>query len=132
MTTIPETHKDILQGKNFAHLATLMPDGSPQVTPVWVDLETDGTVVINTSEGRQKARNLDRDGRVALSVSDSSNPYRYIQIRGQVISKSPEDGDEVIDRLAKKYMGVDTYPNRVEGEQRVTYRIRPDRVQTMG
>ncbi|HEX6029970.1 MAG TPA: PPOX class F420-dependent oxidoreductase, partial [Tepidiformaceae bacterium] len=87
MTTIPESHRDILTGRNFAHLATLMPDGSPQSTPVWVDLEGD-LVLVNTVEGRQKARNLDREPRVALSVSDSSNPYRYIQIRGRVVEKT--------------------------------------------
>ena len=99
--TIPESHKDLLLGKNFASVATLMPDGSPQVTPVWIDF--DGTdVVFNTADGRQKARNLDRDKRVAVSVFDSANPYRYIQIRGVVIQDDRgrrhahrQDGEEI-------------------------------------
>lgn len=128
---IPESHRDILVGKNFAHIATLMRDGSPQVTPVWVDLEGD-LVVFNTSEGRQKPRNLDRDGRVALSVLDHADPYRYIQIRGVVEEKTTQGAEEHIDRLAKKYMGVDRYPYHDPAQPRVIYRVRPLHVQTMG
>lgn len=128
---IPDSHKDILLGKNFAHVATLMPDGSPQVTPVWVDFDG-GLVVFNTAEGRQKPRNLDRDGRVAISVIDHENPYRYIQIRGVVAEKTTSGADEHIDRMAKKYMGLDRYPYRNPAEQRVIYVVRPLRVQTMG
>jgi PPOX class probable F420-dependent enzyme len=96
MASIPESHRDILTGPNFAHVATLMPDGAPQVTPVWVDLEGD-TVVLNTAAGRQKARNLDRDGRVALSVHDQKNPYRYIQVRGKVVETTREGAEDHID-----------------------------------
>lgn len=129
MTTIPESHRDILTGRNFAHLATLMPDGSPQSTPVWVDLEGD-LVLVNTVEGRQKARNLDREPRVALSVSDSSNPYRYIQIRGRVVEKTHDGAEEHIDLLAKKYMGHDRYGGDKAG--RVIYKIEPEKVSTYG
>ena len=125
---IPQSHRDILTGVNFAHVATLMPDGSPQVTPVWIDVDGD-VVVFNTADGRQKARNLDRDGRVALSVHDQANPYRYIQIRGEVIEKTTEGADTHIDKMAKKYMGQDTYPFRTPTERRVIYRIRPVHVQ---
>ncbi len=129
--TIPESHKDILLGKNFASIATLMPDGAPQVTPVWVDF--DGTdVLFNTADGRQKARNLDRDKRVAVSVFDSANPYRYIQIRGVVESKTTDGADAHIDKLAKKYLDQDKYPFRQATDQRVIYRIKPERVQTSG
>ncbi len=129
--TIPESHKDILLGKNFASIATLMPDGAPQVTPVWVDF--DGTdVLFNTADGRQKARNLDRDKRVAVSVFDSANPYRYIQIRGVVESKTTDGADAHIDKMAKKYLDQDKYPFRQATEQRVIYRIKPERVQTSG
>jgi len=131
MDTIPESHKDILLGKNFAHIATSMPDGSPQSTPVWIDF--DGTyVVFNTANGRQKARNLDRDGRVAISVHDHANPYRYIQIRGVVHSKSTEGADAHIDAMAKKYLDQDKYPFRSASEQRVIYRIVPEHVQVSG
>lgn len=131
MESVPESHKDILLGKNFAHVATVMPNGNPQVTPVWVDF--DGTnVLFNTAEGRQKTRSLDRNGKVALSVTDSQNPYRYIQVRGTVVERTRDGADAHIDKLAKKYMGVDSYPNRRADEQRVIYKIRPDHVQTMG
>ena len=128
---IPESHRDILQGKNFAHIATLMPDGSPQVTPVWVSLDGD-FVLFNTAAGRQKARNLDRDGRVALSVHDQANPYRYIQVRGVVVSKTTEGADANIDSLAKKYLDLDSYPYRTPTETRVIYKIRPEHVQVSG
>lgn len=131
MASIPESHRDILAGKNFAHLATLMKDGTPQSTPVWIDF--DGTnLVFNTAEGRQKVRNLDRNGHVAVSVVDSANPYRYLQIRGRVIEKTYEGADAHIDKMAKKYMDVDTYPLRQPGEKRVIYKIAPEHVQTMG
>lgn len=131
MATIPESHKDILLGKNFAQLATLMPDGSPQITPVWVDF--DGRyVVFNTAEGRQKARNLDRDGRVAISVFDQANPYRYVQVRGKVTEKTQAGADEHIDKMAQKYLEQDRYPFRSENETRVIYKIEPEHVQVSG
>ncbi len=130
MVSIPQSHRDIFEGKNFAHIATLMPDGSPQNTPVWIDLDGD-TLVINTVVGRQKARNLDRDGRVALSVFDGANPYRYVQVRGRVAGKTT-DADAHIDAMAKKYMGLDSYPYRNDADKRVIYRIEPEHVQTMG
>lgn len=128
MATIPATHRDLIEGPNFAHLATLMPDGSPQVTPVWVDLDGD-TILVNTAEGRVKTRNLDRDPRVALSIADGQNPYRYIQVRGRVIERTHEGADAHIDKLAKKYLGQDRYPFRRPGEQRVIFRIQPEHVQ---
>ncbi len=129
--TIPESHAAIFKGKSLAHIATVMTDGSPQVTPVWVDLE-DGQVVFNTAEGRTKARNLGLNSKVALSVTDEANPYRYIQVRGTVVERTTEGADAHIDRMAKKYLGVDSYPGRNPAEQRVIFRIRPDRVQVMG
>lgn len=131
MVSIPQSHRDIFEGKNFAHIATLMPDGSPQNTPVWIDLDGD-TLVINTVVGRQKARNLDRDGRVALSVFDGANPYRYVQVRGRVTGKTTDGADAHIDAMAKKYMGLDAYPYRNDADKRVIYRIEPEHVQTMG
>jgi len=131
MVAIPESHRDILLGKNFAHIATMMPDGSPQVTPVWIDFDGE-YVVFNTADGRQKARNLDRDGRVAISVHDQANPYRYLQIRGVVASKTTEGADAHIDAMAKKYLGQEKYPMRSAAEQRVIYRVRPEHVQVSG
>lgn len=129
--TIPVSHRDIFEGKNFAHIATLMKDGSPQVTPVWIDLDGE-KVVFNTALGRSKSRNLDRDGRVAISVHDQANPYRYVQVRGVVEEKTTTGADAHIDKMAKKYLGVDSYPGRNAAESRVIYRIRPEHVQTMG
>src|SRR5260370_28649632 len=110
MAVIPENFRDVLeQKKAFAHLATIMPDGSPQVTPVWFDY-TDGMIRVNTAKGRVKARNL-RDGApVALSIMDPDNPYRYIQIRGRVKRVVEAGADQHIDSLAQKYLDKDKYP----------------------
>jgi PPOX class probable F420-dependent enzyme len=132
MATIPASHADLLKEKKaFANLATLNPDGSPQVTPVWVDF--DGThVVVNTAKGRVKSRNLEREPRVALSIADPENPYRYLGIQGRVTEMTESGADAHIDRMAKKYMGKDKYPLRAPGEVRVIVKIAPDKVYTMG
>jgi PPOX class probable F420-dependent enzyme len=131
MEQIPQTHADILTGKNFAHIATHLKSGDIQVTPVWIDF--DGThVLVNTAEGRVKTRNMDRDPKVSFSVMDSENPYRYVQVRGTVVEKTREGADAHIDALAKRYLGLDSYPMRAPGEVRVIYKIRPQSVQTMG
>lgn len=125
-TGIPETHLDLFKKKAFAHLATLMPDGKPQSTPVWVDY--DGKyVVINTAQGRQKDKNLQRDGRVALSIADPDNPYRYLEVRGRVAERTVAGADQHIDAMAKKYLGKDKYPYRQPGEVRVIYKVAPER-----
>ena len=124
---IPDQFLDLLQKRAFAHLATVMPDGSPQVSPVWVDY--DGThLIVNSARGRQKDRNMRRAAKIAVSIQDPENPYRYLLIRGQVIEVAEEGADAVIDALAKKYLGVDKYPYRRPGEVRVTYRIEPEHV----
>ena len=129
--SIPSSHADLLQGKNFAHVVTLMPDGTPQTTPVWIDF--DGTnIIFNTAEGRQKTRNLDRDPRVALSVLDMANPYRYLQVRGRIVEKTTEGAEDHIDVLAKRYLGLDVYPDHNPAAPRVIYKIQPEQVQTMG
>ena len=126
MAAIPEQYLDLLSPtkKSFAHLATLMKDGSPQVTPVWLDF-TDGMIRVNTARGRVKDRNLKVGSRVALSISDPDNPYRYVQIRGKVAKETEQGADAHIDSLAKKYMGVDSYPYRNAAEKRVIYYIEP-------
>lgn len=131
MVPIPENYLDLFTKQTFASLATLMPDGSPQVTPVWVDLQ-DGRVIVNTARGRLKDRNMSRDPRVALAISDPANPYRYLQLRGLVTEITEEGADAHIDRMAGKYLGVDSYPYRQPGEVRVIYRITPERVQVYG
>jgi PPOX class probable F420-dependent enzyme len=127
--TIPENFTDLFSKKSFAHLATTMADGHPQVTPVWIDF--DGThVLVNSATGRVKDKNLRRDKRVALSILDPDNPYRYMAILGQVVEITQAGADEHIDRLAKKYLGLDKYPHHRQGEARVIYKIRPEKVST--
>jgi PPOX class probable F420-dependent enzyme len=128
---IPARFRDLLENKGFAHLATVMSDGSPQVTPVWVDLD-DGYVRVNSAKGRLKDKNMRRDARVALSVQDPENAYRYLEIRGKVVEITENGAEDHIDALAKKYLGLDRYPNRQPGERRVIYRIEPQRFSTMG
>ena len=122
-------YADLLQQKKaFAHLATTMPDGTPQSTPVWIDYR-DGRVLVNTAKGRVKARNMREGSPVAISITDPDNPYRYVQVRG-VVSRVRDDGaDAHIDFLAKKYLGQDKYPFRQPGEERVIYEIEPQKVQ---
>ena len=117
----------LLDGKNFAHVATIRKDGTPYVIPVWVT--TDGEhVIVNSAEGRVWPAHLDRDPRTAVTVMNLENPYEYVQITGRVVERTTEDGDAVIDSLSKKYLGLDEYPMRQPGEQRVTIRIAPEKV----
>ena len=132
MAAIPDSARDLLTKKKaFANLATLMPDGSPQVTPVWVDYK-DGLVLINTAKGRVKARNMKAGSPVALSIMDPDDPYRHIQIRGRVRRAVEQGADRHIDSLAKKYLGKDKYPFARPGEVRVIYEIEPDAVNAAG
>ena len=128
--TLSDGVKKLFQEPNFAHLATLMPDGSPQVSPVWVDVDGN-RILVNTAEGRVKPRNVRRDARVAISVHNQDNPYSSAFIRGRVVEITHEGADELIDKLAKKYLGQDRYPNRQPGEQRVTLVIEPEHVGSM-
>ena len=125
---LPDLAKQLLgEGKNFATIATLMADGAPQASVVWVD--TDGqNVIFNTAEGRIKANNLHRDARVAVAISNAENPYQQVVIRGRVIEMTHDGADDHIDRMAKKYMGVDAYPYRQPGEVRVIVKIAPEKV----
>jgi PPOX class probable F420-dependent enzyme len=132
MAAIPDKYLDLLQLKKaFANLATLMPDGSPQVTPVWLDY-AGGAIRINTAKGRVKARNLKVGSPVALAIMDPDEPYRYLQVRGRVRRVVEEGADAHIDALAKKYLGKDKYPFRQPGEIRVMYEIEPKSASGMG
>ncbi|HSC34070.1 MAG TPA: PPOX class F420-dependent oxidoreductase [Thermodesulfobacteriota bacterium] len=120
-------YKLCTEGKNFASLATLMSDGSPQVSVTWVD--SDGEyILINTAEGRVKAENMRRDARVAVSVTDSGNPYRQAMVRGRVEGDTYEGAEEHINRMARKYLKLDTYPRTRKNEKRVIFRIKPEKV----
>lgn len=131
MARIPDSHLDILDKKSFGHLATIMPDGAPQTTPVWVDYR-DGRILINSALSRRKHKNIDNDRRVAISITDPDNPYRCLMIRGRVSEITTEGADEHIDAMAKKYLGQNRYPFRRPGEQRVLYYIEPENVSTLG
>lgn len=126
--TIDDKARTVLEATNFWHMATLMDDGTPQVSPVWADVEGN-TVIVNTAVGRRKEKNLRRDPRVTLSTSPTDNPYVNYEIRGHVtdfIEGAP--ADEHINKMAKKYIGQDVYPYRAPGEERVILRIEPDKV----
>jgi PPOX class probable F420-dependent enzyme len=129
---IPAAFRDLISTKKtFAHLATVSPGGQPQVTPVWIDADGD-LVLVNSAKGRVKDRNMRRHAPVALSILDPDNPYRHLAIRGRVVAVTEQGAEAHIDRLAKKYLGLDTYPNRKPGERRVIYKIEPLSVATMG
>jgi PPOX class probable F420-dependent enzyme len=128
---IPEKYLDLFQKKAFANLATVMPDGTPQVTPVWVDY--DGKhVIVNSARGRRKDKNVGQNSSVALSIMDPDNPYRYLEVRGRVAEITEEGADQHIDSMARKYMGVDKYPYRQANEVRVMYKIEPTHTSQMG
>jgi PPOX class probable F420-dependent enzyme len=130
-SVIPEKYLDLFQKKAFASLGTLMPDGAPQVTPVWVDF--DGShLIVNSAKGRRKDRNLRSDPRVTLAIIDPDNPYRYLEVRGRVDEITETGADAHIDKMAKKYLGADKYPYGQPGEVRVMYKIKPERASAMG
>ncbi len=130
MAEIPTAFRDLLeQKKAFANIATVMADGSPQVTPVWFDY-ANGKIRMNTAKGRVKARTMKQGSKVALAIMDPDNAYRYIQIRGHVERVTEHGADAHIDLLAKKYLGKDKYPYAQPGEQRVMFEIIPIRLET--
>ena len=125
----PEISK-LFEDKNFAFVATLMKDGSPQITPTWVDIDKN-IILINTAEGRLKQRNIKRDPRIAVSIVDRNNPYRMVTIRGKVIEQTTEGADEHIDKLAKKYLEVDKYPFRTPGEKRIILKVIAEKISSI-
>lgn len=128
---IPEKFMDLFNKKAFGSLSTLMPDGSPQTNPVWVDYDN-GELWVNTAVGRLKDRNMKRDPRVSVAVIDPDNPYRFVEIRGKVREVTQDGAAQHIDKMAKKYLGKDKYPFTQPGEQRILYKITPEHVHTMG
>ena len=124
---LSERDRRIIDAPNFASVATLMPDGSPQVSTIWIDRDGDD-VLFNTAEGRVKTENIRRDGRVAISVFDQGDHDEQVIVRGTVVDITTEGADAHIDFLAKKYLGAETYPFRDPTEQRVIVRVRTDHV----
>ena len=131
MASIPEKFADLFNKPAFANLATVLPSGQPQVTPVWVDF--DGRhVLVNSAVGRKKDENIRKNPRVSLSIMDPENPYRYLEIRGRVAEITQDGADQHIDKRAKKYLGKEKYPFRQPGEVRVLYKIEPEHISSMG
>ena len=128
---IPEKYRDLFNKRAFASLGTIMPNGEVQVTPVWVDVDN-GNLLFNSARGRVKDKNVRRDPRVTLTLIDPDNPYRYMEVRGRVVDITEKGADQHINKLAKKYLGVDKYPYAQPGEVRVLYRVRPERVHGNG
>jgi PPOX class probable F420-dependent enzyme len=126
-TTIDGPAEQLLKAKNFCNVSTLRRDGSVQSAPAWIDVQ-DGLPTLNSAEGRAWPRNLERDPRVTLTVQNMQNPYEYVEIRGRVVERTHEGADEHIDALAKKYLDLDSYPQRQPGEQRVIIRVAPEHV----
>ena len=122
----PEVAK-LIEDKNLAFVATLMKNDSPQITPVWIDL-VDGMILVNTAKGRVKQKNVSRDPRVAISIVDRNNPYNMVTIQGHVIEQTTEGADKHIDKMAKKYLGVDKYPFTMPGEERIILKIVPKKI----
>ena len=127
-TQLEQKTIDLLNQRNFAHVSTHRADGTIHNVVVWIGVDEQGRPFVNTAEGRVWPRNLDRDPRLTLSIHNTENPYEFASITGKVVARDTEHGDAVIDALAKKYMDVDSYPFRQEGEVRVTFTIEPERV----
>ena len=127
MAAIPDEAKHLFENKDFAHVATVNQDGSPQVSPVWIALDGD-LIIFNTSEGRVKTYNVRRDERVAISIHDQANPYENVVIQGKVVEITADGADADIDALAKRYLDADSYPFRQPGEERVIVKIEPEKV----
>ncbi len=120
-----EKAKNLFKDKNLVFIATIMKDGSPQLSPVWADFE-DGHIMVNTAEGRIKHKNVVRDSRVAVSVVSQTNPLDMTTVRGNVIEIIPDYEYVHINKLTKKYMGIENYPFRQQGEKRIVLKIKPE------
>ncbi len=128
---IPEKYRDLFNKRAFCSLATVMPNGEPQVTPVWCDY--DGKhVIVNTAKGRVKDRNMRSNPKVSLAIIDPDNPYRYLEVRGRVVEVTESGASQHIDKMAKKYLDKDKYPFAQPGEVRVLFKIQPEKTSGMG
>ena len=124
--------RKLFEGKNFVFVSTLMDDGTPHLTPTWVDVEeeqNDGHILVNTAIGRVKQKNVSRNPNIALAITDQNNPYDMVTVRGKVVEQIKGDAAEQhIDKLAKKYLGKDKYPGRAPGEKRIILKIKPEHI----
>ena len=119
----------IIKDKNFAFLGTIMKDGRPQVSPIWIDIDDNNNIILfNTAQGRIKYKNISRDPRISLSLVDKNNPYSMVTIQGIVIEQTTIGADEHIDKLAKKYLNIDRYPSHSPSITRVICKIKPEKM----
>jgi PPOX class probable F420-dependent enzyme len=128
---IPESYEDLLKSAALAHVATIGPKGEPQNNPVWFDWDGEN-LKFSQTKARQKYRNLNRDPRVALSIVDPENPYRYLEVRGEVVEVEEDPDLKFINSMAKKYLGQDKYPYHQPGDERVVIHVRPRHTTGMG
>ena len=119
---------DLLEGRNFASLATIMPNGYPQVTPIWIDFDDNHDLLVNTALGRSKEKNTITNDKVGLSIFSMANPYETVSIIGNVIDKTTEGADHHFNKLSKKYLNLDEYPISKPEEKRVILKIRPKKI----
>lgn len=129
---VPETHRDVLAKKSFAHLATIGPRGAPHSHPMWFDVGDDGTILLSTTRARAKLKNLEREPRVAVSILDPDDPYRHVEVRGHVERVEDDPDYEFIDSLARRYLDQPRYPGTQPGDRRVVVHIRPEKANVMG
>lgn len=130
-SVIPEQYQDLLTKQSFAHIATIGPNGEPQSTPVWIDW--DGQYILfSQTKSRQKLHNLQREPRIALSMTDPANPYRYLEVRGVVESVEDDPNNAFINKMAKKYINQDVYPWHRPEDERVVVKVRPEHTTQMG
>jgi|SRR6056297_1336699 len=129
---VPDSFRDLFDKKTFAHVSSILPDGSPHVTPVWIDYDEDaGHLLFNTTRGRRKERNLRANPDVAVSMTDPDDPYRFLSVQGEVVELTEDGAVDHINDLAQRYMDVDEYPNLGDEDgARVIVRIEPETVVT--
>ncbi|MFL5732151.1 MAG: PPOX class F420-dependent oxidoreductase [Chloroflexia bacterium] len=128
---IPDSYKDLLRSTAVANVATIGPHGEPQVNPVWFDWDGE-TLLFSQTKTRQKIKNIAREPRVAISIVDPANPYRYLEIRGVVVEVVDDSNNKFINSMAKKYMDQDVYPWNQPNDERVVVKVRPERTTQMG
>ena len=129
---IPESHADLLDSTALVHVATIGPNGEPQNNPVWFGTDEQGNVLFSQTKTRQKYHNVQRDPRVALSIVDPANPYRYLEIRGVVERIDEDPNNDFINAMAKKYLGQDVYPWHRPEDERIVLVVRPEHTSQMG
>lgn len=132
MAALEGRARELLEDKNYAHLALQRQDGTIQTAVVWVHVDEEGRPIVNSAEGRGWPKNLRREGQLTISVHNQDNPYEYVSIVASLAGDTHDGADDVIDMLAKKYLDADSYPFRQEGEQRITFTLEPERVTVAG